>query len=362
MTSPKAAIERLNVAAAKLKSPVNFMEVCGTHTVSVFRSGMHSLMPANVKLLSGPGCPVCVTSQGDIDLLIDLAIKPGVAFFTYGDMLRVTGSSGSLEKAKSAGAEVHIAYSPLDALKYANENPKKEVVFGAVGFETTTPATAVSILKAKEMGLGNYSVLASHKRVMPAMMALLAGGKVNVGGFMLPGHVSILIGSEAYRPIVEQYKLPCVIAGFEDGQIALALARLTELVADGKAELENDYQQVVKKAGNDHAMGIIGRVFEPADVSWRGIGVIPRSGLCIVDEFVKFDAKSRFGLVAKEMPEPAGCRCGEVITGQCLPSDCKLFGKTCTPIHAVGPCMVSSEGSCQAWFKYHRSETGARHG
>ncbi len=351
----REALARLRAAAEKLSAPVNFMEVCGTHTVSIFRSGLHSLMPANVTLLSGPGCPVCVTSQGDIDQFIELALRPGVAFFTYGDMLRVTGSAGSLERARGQGADIHIIYSPMDAVKFAAANPSREVVFAAVGFETTTPATAVAILEAQKLGLKNFAVLASHKLVIPAMLALLEGGQVNLNGFLCPGHVSIIIGYEAYRPIVERFHLPCVVAGFEDVHLAASVARLTELVAEGKPALENWYPQAVTAEGNKLAWNLIEKVLEPADVSWRGVGAIPRSGMVIRPEYGQYNARVRYNLQPKEVPEPPGCRCGEVITGRCTPVECKLFGNVCTPIDPIGPCMVSSEGTCQAWFKYHRN-------
>jgi hydrogenase expression/formation protein HypD len=350
------ALDRLRNAAARLASPANFMEVCGTHTVAAFRSGLHSLTPPNVKLLSGPGCPVCVTSQGDIDLFVELALRPGITFFTYGDMLRVTGSQGSLEHARSQGADVRLVYSPLDAVAFARQNPEKQVVFAAVGFETTTPATAATILQAEKQGLKNFTALASHKVVLPAMLALLEGGLVRLNGFLCPGHVSIIIGYEVYRPIVERFKLPCVVAGFEDQHIAAGLARLTELAADGKATLENWYPQAVSAEGNVQARKLIDQVMEPADVSWRGVGVIPRSGMEIRPRYSFYNAKVRFNLQAKNVPEPPGCRCGEVITGRCTPEDCKLFGGVCTPVNPIGPCMVSSEGTCQAWFKYHREK------
>lgn len=352
----REALDRLNAAAKALARPVQFMEVCGTHTVSAFRCGLHGLMPGNVRLLSGPGCPVCVTAQGEIDLFIELAHRPGLTLCTYGDMLRVTGSRGSLEKARGRGADVRIVYSTLDAVKLAAAEPQRQVVFAAVGFETTSPNTAAAVLEARRRGLENFSVLASHKLIIPAMRGLLDSGTVNVQGFLCPGHVSTIIGYEAFRPIVEDYGLSCVIAGFEPIHIATALARLTELVRDGQARLENWYPQVVTARGNPKAMEIIFQVFEPADMRWRGLGTLAMSGLKVKDEFSKFDARVRYALSEPEVPEPPGCRCGEVITGRCTPGDCKLFGRLCTPINPIGPCMVSAEGTCQAWFKYRRAE------
>lgn len=351
------AMERLKSAAGHLARPLTFMEVCGTHTVSAFRSGLHSLMPENVRLLSGPGCPVCVTAQGDIDLLVEVAARPGVILCTYGDMLRVPGSGGNLEQARAAGADVRIIYSTLDAVKLAAAEPGRQVVLAAVGFETTTPATAIAVVEAHARGLTNFCVLASHKLILPAMHTLLRGGQVNVDGFLCPGHVSVIIGSEAFRPIVEQYKLPCVVAGFEPSQIAAAMARLVELASAATPELENLYPQAVAPEGNRHALAAIARVFEPADVAWRGLGSIPQSGLAVREEFQAFDAYRRFDLRPREVPEPAGCRCGEVITGRSTPAQCALFATTCTPMHPIGPCMVSSEGTCHAWFKYRRGKS-----
>jgi hydrogenase expression/formation protein HypD len=347
-------IHRLHFAAKRVGRNLAFMEVCGTHTVNAFRSGLHSLMPENVKLLSGPGCPVCVTSQGDIDQLIELAGRPGVVICTYGDMLRVPGERGSLERARSAGADVRVIYSAVDAVKIAGTSPERQVVLAAVGFETTTPATAAAILEAQRRDVSNFSVLASHKLVVPAMRALLDSGLSRLDGFLCPGHVAVISGGEAFRCIAEKYSLPCVIAGFEDAQIAAGLARLTELVADDRAELENLYPQAVTLNGNRVALMLVEHVFEPTNVRWRAMGEIPLSGLKIRERFQAFDARLRFGLVSSEKPEPRGCRCGEVITGRCDPADCGLFARICTPIHPVGPCMVSSEGTCQAWFKYHR--------
>lgn len=342
-------------AASRARRTLRFMEVCGTHTVSAFRCGLHSLLPDNIILLSGPGCPVCVTSQGDIDQIIQLASQPNVTLITYGDMLRVTGSDRrSLEHARADGADVRIAFSTLDAVDFAATHPLRQVVFAAVGFETTTPATAVAVLEAERLALGNFSVHASHKRVMPAIEALLQAGDVRVDGFLCPGHVAVIIGSEAFRPIVDGHRLPCVVVGFEDWQIGQGVAQLASMVVDEKPALINQYPQAVKAQGNTHAMAMIDRVFEPATVMWRGLGAVPDSGCAMRKEFAHFDAKARFGLVDVDVPEPRGCRCGDVITGRCTPVDCSLFSSACTPSNPIGPCMVSSEGTCQAHFKYAR--------
>ena len=350
----KQALASLRSAAAELDRKVTFMEVCGTHTMSAFRSGLHSLMPDNVTLLSGPGCPVCVTAQGDIDLLINLASQSEVTLCTYGDMLRVPGHDGSLEKARSQGADVRTIYSAMDVVKLAKSQPARQVVFAAVGFETTAPATAVAVLRAHEENLKNFSTLTSHKLVIPAMTGLLDAGQVNLDGFLCPGHVSVIIGSESYRPIVERYGQPCVVTGFEELGMAAGLARLAELVRDGRCELINQYPEAVSKSGNRTAQAIIAEVFEPVDMRWRGLSVIPQSGLALRTKYRRFDAQHRFSLSTPEDREPRGCICGQVISGTATPHDCKLFGTACTPINPIGPCMVSSEGTCQAWFKYKR--------
>ena len=331
-----------------------FMEVCGTHTMAAFRCGLHSLTPDNVTLLSGPGCPVCVTAQGDIDQMIELTNLPNTVICTYGDMIRVPGQNGSLEKARSQGADVRVVYSTLDAVRLAQKTQDKQVVFAAVGFETTAPATATAIKRAAAMNLENFSVLASHKRVMPAMTGLLDSGQVNIEGFLLPGHVAVIIGTEAFRPLVEKYNLPCVVSGFEDFQMTQGLARLAQQVAQGKVELVNDYPQVVKPGGNPAALAMLEEVYDICDANWRGLGIIPKSGMQLKAKFDNFNAAKRFSLPVIDSPEPAGCLCGDVIKGIASPSQCKLFGKACTPINPIGPCMVSSEGTCQAWFKYNR--------
>jgi hydrogenase expression/formation protein HypD len=350
----QALLARLRDAAAAVGRPVALMEVCGTHTMSAFRSGLHSLLPENVRLLSGPGCPVCVTAQGDIDLLLALAQRPDVTLCTYGDMLRVPSRRGSLEKARAQGADVRVIYSTLDAVAWAQKLPGRQVVLGAVGFETTAPATAAAVLQAEAQGLTNFSVFASHKLVIPAMTALMEAGDVHVDGFLCPGHVSAIIGAHVYEVIVRKYRLPCVVAGFEEIHMAAAITRLVELIRDGRAELVNDYAEAVNAAGNACAIDLLGRVFAPAAVRWRALGELPASGLVLRDAYAAFDAARRFGLAAPADREPAGCLCGKVITGAVSPHACKLFGKVCTPVNPIGPCMVSSEGTCQAYFKYAR--------
>ena len=349
-----ALLLRLEASAKSLNRTISLMEVCGTHTMSAFRSGLHSLLPDNVRLLAGPGCPVCVTAQSDIDLLLELAQVPGVTLCTYGDMLRVPGRAGSLERARANGADIRVIYSTLDAVALAKDHPTKQVVLGAVGFETTAPDTAAAVMQAKSLGLSNFSVLASHKRVLPAMLALLAAGDVHVDGFLCPGHVSAIIGMEVYRPIVEKYNLPCVIAGFEEIHMVLSIVRLMDMIAAGRAELINDYREAVSPHGNPGALTLLDRVFERSNARWRALGTIADSGLVFRPEYQSFDAQKRFGLKTPAEVEIPGCLCGKVITGALTPHDCKLFGKACTPINPIGPCMVSSEGTCQAYFKYAR--------
>jgi hydrogenase expression/formation protein HypD len=347
-------LERLHKAAAAVgERQLAFMEVCGTHTVNAFRAGLPSLVPRNVRLLSGPGCPVCVTSQGDIDALVELTSRPGVTLCTYGDMLRVPGSRGSLELARGQRADVRVVYSAMDAVRLAAQDRRRQVVFAAVGFETTAPATAAAILAAEQGGLTNFTIFASHKLILPAMRALLDSGRVNVDGFLCPGHVSVVIGGDAFAPIVENYRLPCVIAGFEDVQIVAGLARLVELARDGRAVLENQYPQAVTGGGNRVAQTLLDRVFCASDVAWRALGQVRGSGLALRRRYALFDARIRHEVTVGEVPEPPGCRCGDVITGRATPGDCRLFGAACTPLLPIGPCMVSSEGTCQAWFKYH---------
>jgi hydrogenase expression/formation protein HypD len=363
----RAQVERTRAAMASLSQeltdlseqldrPVHFMEVCGTHTVNACRSGVHSLLPDEVTLVSGPGCPVCVTAQRYIDALIELGRRPEVIVATYGDMLRVAGEGGSLELARSEGADVRVVTSTLEGLGIARRHPDREVVFAAVGFETTAPATAAAVLAAKQKGISNFTVLPCHKRVIPAMTALLDDPSIRIDGFLCPGHVSVIIGSGVYAPLVATYGKPCVVVGFEAHQIMEGVVHLARQGAAGEARLENLYAEAVTKEGNRVAQDLLDRVFVPGDSAWRALGEIPASGLDLRPEFQAFDAFERFGIELGPDREPPGCRCGEVITGRCKPMDCKLFAGICTPIYPVGPCMVSSEGSCQAYFRYRRHE------
>lgn len=355
VNSQMAALsERLRIAVERVGRTVRIMEVCGTHTVSASRSGLRTLLPDQIKLVSGPGCPVCVTSQAYIDAVIELALASKATIATYGDMVRVPGRKGSLEQARAMGAPVRVVTSAMDALKLAQVQTDTQVVFAAVGFETTTPPTADVLIRAHRQGLSNFSVLAAHKLIVPAMLALLASGEVQIDGFLCPGHVSVIIGSDAYLPVVQQYAKPCVVAGFEPVQMLAGLTEIVEQVADHRAALGNVYGAAVSGPGNITACRLVDEVFEPGDADWRSIGVIPGSGLLLTEAFARYDAAERFAVTfGPDVPIP-GCRCGEVIKGLMDPYDCPLFGQACTPQNPIGPCMVSSEGSCQAYYKYYR--------
>ena len=332
--------------------PLRLMEVCGTHTMAIFRHGIRSLLPNTVELISGPGCPVCVTSAGDIDQIIELASRPNVTLVTFGDLLRVPGSSGkNLAEARAEGASVEIVYSPAEALKIAASS-ERAVVFPAIGFETTIPVIAATALEARQKGIGNFKLLVSHKVVPPALSVLLADPELAVDGLLCPGHVSAIIGEKAYEPLAARFHIPCVIAGFEPLDILSAVNLLVRQIRDGRAQVENCYSRVVSREGNPRARAVIEKVFAPCDAQWRGLGAIPGSGLTLRPEFSDLDARTAFGLVTRDVPEPKGCRCGEILTGKVKPPQCPLFNTRCTPTRPVGPCMVSSEGTCAAYSKY----------
>ncbi len=339
----------------KIPRRVQIMEVCGTHTVSAFRSGLRSLLPENLRLVSGPGCPVCVTAQRHIDAAIRLAAEAKAVIATYGDMLRVPGKLGSLESLRARGSRVEVVGSARAALQVAREASETPVVFLGVGFETTTPATAAVVLEAEREDIRNFSVLMCHKLVVPAMLALLSAGDVPLDGFLCPGHVSVIIGAGAYRPVVEQYGKPCVVAGFEPEQMLTGLVHLVRQVTSGRGALENVYPAVVSDEGNAAALAMMDRVFQPADTAWRALGTIPASGLALAHGYERFDAVRRFDVAIGEDDDPDGCLCGEVIQGKVEPNECPLFDNGCTPLEPIGPCMVSSEGTCSAWYKYGRA-------
>lgn len=329
------------------------MEVCGTHTVAIARNGIRSLMPDGCRLASGPGCPVCVTSNRDIDSVIALARVPGVILTTFGDMTRVPGSTSSLLKEQAAGRDVRIVYSPLDALALAKDNPERQVVFVGVGFETTTPLIAIAIKRARAMGLGNFSVFAAHKNMPNAMDVLMGDPELKVDALILPGHVSTIIGMEPWRFLAEKYGIPGVITGFEPLDVLEGIAMIMRQLREGRAEIENAYTRGVMPQGNPVALAAIDEVFETCTATWRGLGDIEGSGYRIREEFAEFDALRRFEPEIEPTQEPRGCRCGDVLRGIMAPDECPLFRKVCTPENPVGPCMVSSEGSCAAYFRYY---------
>lgn len=341
----------MDAAGKKLGRTINIMEVCGTHTVAIFRSGIRATLSDKIRLLSGPGCPVCVTSQGYIDTVIELAKRQDVIIATYGDMIRVPGRTNSLEKMQNQG-NIKVVLSSEDALQLARENPNKTVVFIAVGFETTTPATAVAVQEAAAEGIENFCVLCGHKLVLPAMHALLSNTQNKIDAFLCPGHVSAIIGYGAYQEVVDKYKKPCVVAGFEPMQIIEGLAEICQELIDDKPQSTSIYHAVVTKNGNPQAQKIISECFEPADGFWRGVGKIEKSALKLKDKYKKYDALSRYNMLPEDGSEIGGCHCGQVLCGLMTPPQCELFGNTCTPENPVGPCMVSSEGTCAAWYKY----------
>ncbi len=329
------------------------MEVCGTHTVSIARNGIRDLMPAGVKLASGPGCPVCVTSNRDIDTVIALSRVPGVTIATFGDMTRVPGSTSSLLAEQADGRDVCIVYSPLDALTLASAHPKTEVVFVGVGFETTTPLVAVAIKRAAAMGLKNFSVFGAHKNMPGALEQIINDPELNVDALILPGHVSTIIGVEPYLFLAEKYGIPGVITGFEPVDILQGIAMIARQLHEGRADIEIAYARGVMPEGNPVARAAIDEVFETCSSTWRGLGEIPGSGYRIREEFAAFDAVRKFAPDVEPTQDPKGCRCGDVLRAHMAPNECPLFRRICTPENPVGPCMVSSEGSCAAYYRYY---------
>ena len=329
------------------------MEVCGTHTVAIARNGIRDLMPEGCKLASGPGCPVCVTANRDIDAVIALARVENVILTTFGDMTRVPGSSSSLLKEQAAGRDVRIVYSPLDALSIAQANPDRPVVFVGVGFETTTPLVAMAIKRAAALGLKNFSVYAAHKNMPGALDVLMGDSELKVDALILPGHVSTIIGIEPYRFLAEKYGIPGMITGFEPLDVLQGIAMLMRQLHEGRAEIENAYARGVMAEGNPVALAAIDDVFETCTATWRGLGPIEGSGYRIREQYAQFDALRRFEPEIEETREPRGCRCGDVLRGIMAPNECPLFRTVCSPENPVGPCMVSSEGSCAAYFRYY---------
>lgn len=333
---------------------LKFMEVCGSHTVAIFKSGIRDLLPDTISLVSGPGCPVCVTSAGDIDKAVWLSRQPGVALATFGDMIRVPGSGISLQQTKADGADVRIVYSPFDALTLAISNPSLKVVFFAAGFETTSPAVAATLGRAVEAGLPNFFLFSVHKTIPGAMRALLDTPELKIDGFICPGHVSTILGTEPYGFIPAEYKRAAVVTGFEPLDILQATLMLVRQMEEGRPAVEIQYRRAVSAEGNPKAREVLYTYFEPCDSEWRGIAVIPGSGLKVREQYAAFDAEKAFDIIVGEPREVKGCSCGEVLRGIKTPPECRLFGKACTPESPVGACMVSYEGSCSAYYKYGR--------
>jgi hydrogenase expression/formation protein HypD len=348
----RAQLQAIRAAAAGLERPVTFMEVCGTHTMAIAQHGIRSLMPEEIRLISGPGCPVCVTPVDYVDRAVALARRPNTIIATFGDMVRVPGSSSSLLLEQARGAAVRIVYSPLDAVALAQRTPAQSVVFLGVGFETTTPTVAGAILSAQRQGLNNFFVLCAHK-TMPKPMAALAGDpELQVDGYLCPAHVSAIIGADAYQALVDNFQVPCVVTGFEPLDVLQGVLMLTRQVVSGEAAVQTQYRRVVKAQGNRRAQQLLAEVFEPCDARWRGIGEIPDSGLRLRQPFARFDAETQLPVTVEAPLEQSGCLCGELLKGKAEPRDCPLFGTSCTPEEPVGACMVSSEGTCAAEFRY----------
>ena len=351
--------KRLQAAIAEAMSrsgnALRFMEVCGTHTMAIGRHGLRQLFPANLQLISGPGCPVCVTPTAEVDQAIDLARRPGVLLASFGDMLRVPGSQMSLAQARAEGAGVELVYSAVEALQLAKSHPRRQVIFLGVGFETTSPTVAASLLMARAGGLGNFSVLSCFKLLPPALHSLLDSGDLGLQGFLLPGHISSVIGARAFSPLVVEYRLACVVGGFEPVDIMGSVLMLIKQCLNRDPDLQIQYQRAAGFEGSRRALEALAEVFEPCDSQWRGLGLIPQSGLALRAGFQQYDAARRFGLTVGtrlENRDPPGCQCGNVLRGLLSPPQCSLFAKRCTPQSPVGPCMVSGEGSCAAYYRY----------
>jgi hydrogenase expression/formation protein HypD len=354
---PETARAVVKAIRARSTRPVRLMEFCGGHTHAILRFGIPSLLPETIDLRSGPGCPVCVTSTADLDHAIALAQVPDVILTTFGDMIRVPGSRTSLAQAKAEGSDVRVVYSPLDALQIAHQNSHRPVVFLGVGFETTAPMVASAVLSAKAERLENFTVFSTHKLTPPATVAILDAGEVALDGIIGPGHVTTVIGSDAWGFLPDDYQIPCAIAGFEPLDLLRAILALVMMAEENTPEVSNTYARSVKPEGNTSAQQAIERVFEVADAEWRGFGTVPRSGLRVREAYAPFDAARVFSLEVPPAREPPGCRCGDVLRGVLAPAECPLFARVCTPQRPIGPCMVSAEGACAATYRYGARET-----
>ncbi len=339
-----------------VKKEIVIMEVCGTHTMSIFKSGLRDVMPENIELVSGPGCPVCVTSQGYIDTAIELSRREDVIITTFGDMLKIPGNESSLQKEKAMGGDIRVVYSPLDSIKIAAENPHKEVVFLAVGFETTAPVIALAVEKAKENEIKNFSILHSLKTIPGAMEQLVLDEELKIDGFLCPGHVSAVIGAKPYRFLSKEYNIPAVVAGFEPVDIVAGIQELAEMICSERSDTKNLYGRLVKEDGNNEAIRIMEKVFQSCSSSWRGLGEIPETGLRLKKEYSSFDVLNKLKMNMKEEKIIPGCICGDILKGKKKPLECGLFSRACTSENPVGACMVSEEGTCAAYFKYGNKE------
>ncbi|CAK8721547.1 MAG: hydrogenase formation protein HypD [Candidatus Electrothrix sp. AX5] len=349
----KQALRNIHAAAEEINRPVRLMEVCGTHTMAAFRTGLRALLPDTVTLLSGPGCPVCVTPNAYIDHAIALSLRSDTVVATFGDMVRVPGTERSLEYARAQGGSVIAVYSPLEALRMAQQEPHKQIVFLGVGFETTVPAVAWTLREAYQSGVENYSVLCAHKLIPPAMDTLLRS-QTHIDGFICPGHVSVIIGEQAYTPLCQQHHVPCVITGFEAIDMMQGILLLLRQLIEERAEVQNQYSRTVTPQGNAVAQELIDQVYTPCDAQWRGLGTIPASGLAVREPYYADAAKLA---LEEDLPQPREnplCRCGDVLRGIISPPACPLFATACSPLNPIGPCMVSSEGTCAAYYRYAR--------
>jgi hydrogenase expression/formation protein HypD len=348
----KLLLDAIKKVIDRIGRPVKLMEVCGTHTVSIFRNGIRTLLPEEIVLLSGPGCPVCVTSIEDVDRAVAISLNKDMILATFGDMMRVPGSGRSLYHARSEGADIKIVYSPMDCLDICRENPDKMVVFFGTGFETTSPSVAATLLEAEHRGVENFYLYSCHKLVPPALRALLLDPETDIDGFILPGHVSTIIGSEPYEFIPKDFHRPAVITGFDGRDIIQGILMILMQIQRHDAAVEVQYTKAVRPEGNRKAMGLLEEVFQVVDTHWRGIGLIPESGLELRNEFNHRNIKRVVEIDIEPTEEPKACRCGEVLKGKKIPPECPLFAKACTPENPVGACMVSTEGSCAAYYRY----------
>ncbi|MBS4015566.1 MAG: hydrogenase formation protein HypD [Candidatus Latescibacteria bacterium] len=350
-TSAKTARILIDKINEVVKRPIKLMEVCGTHTNAISASGIRQSMPKKLQLLSGPGCPVCVTAQSDIDWVIGLARTDKAVIATFGDLMRVPGTESTLEKEKAQGANIRVVYSCLDSLKYAED--KKPAVFIGVGFETTAPTIAGTVIKAHANKIKNFYVAPFFKLIPPALRVIASNPGLKIDGFILPGHVSTIIGKRPYQFLVDQYRKPCAITGFEALDILQGIYLILKQLKDRKPEIAIQYERSVNQQGNLTAQKIIKAVFKTTHAEWRGLGVIKDSGLLFANKFARYDARAHFTIKVPK-PKPTGCRCGDVLLGSIIPPQCGLFAKICTPSNPIGPCMVSSEGACAAYYKYER--------